>query len=880
MVSVFISKLTHLLPIVAGIVAVLIAVALLLWLLVKLLNLRHLLKQDVVYLELTPPAWTDRLPAATEELFAALHGLGTPRQFIDRLIRRETSFAMEIVSTSSEGIRFILRVPENKASAVEQQIISYVPDVKVKRTQGYFKPAIRKKIRILAFKQTRHFAFPLKGHESLSQHDPIGYITNAMTKLAEDELVSIQLVITPTYKKEAEQLGNQILSNEDLLSHLDKRRAPLRPKLFHGVNTILFAIMDSIGNAYHGPSKISYYGAEHYAHQRELEYQKQVARRIKPVRTLSYFEQELVESIHDKLAQPLFKTELRVLLDCETKQEAKQRKQSLASALNLFSVPRFQSLKVQRQKYGWLRNYQLFTFMYRLPALPRPSNLFSAAELAGLYHFPHSVSAKTENVVKSLSKTLPAPVSLKGSPNLDVVLGENHHNGSMTPIGLTAAERERHVYVIGGTGNGKTTMLQYSIVQDIQNGKGIAVIDPHGDLSETLLRHIPKERFEDVIYFHPYDIDHPVAMNLLELPEGLSESELHIEKDFVTEAIVSVFRKTFSDDDTGGHRIEYILRNAIRTAFTVESPTLFTLFDLLTEPTYRKSVTDKLEDKRLKNFWKEEFGKAGAMQRVKLGHGVTTKLGRFDGSEQVKRVMEQPVSTINFDDILASGKILICNFAKGELGEDTSELFGISVLAKLQLAALRRARQSESTRTPFYLYVDEFQNFATLSFVQLLSEARKYRLFLTMAEQSTSQQDQQQLVDIILANVGTVVCFRSGSPADERYILPLFKPYLKEGEIASLSVYNFYMRIAALDVQEPLSGITIRLTAPGDEKTSDSVKLMSIAQYATEYNKPGKSKPVETVKKPENKSNQDNKPDPNAEHAPIMKKSLITVSKR
>jgi hypothetical protein len=265
---------------------------------------------------------------------------------------------------------------------------------------------------------------------------------------------------------------------------------------------------------------------------------------------------------------------------------------------------------------------------------------------------------------------------------------------------------------------------------------------------------------------------------LLELPEGLTGDDLLREKDLITEATISVLRKIFSDDDSGGHRIEYILRNSIQTVLTLESPTLFTIFELLNDAKFRRKVVKTLTDKNLKDFWDNELGKAGEFQRVKMAAGITAKIGRFLFSASAKRVLEQPKSTISFEDVLANKKILICNFSKGMLGEDTSALFGTTVLAKIQTAALRRARIGEQNRVPFYLYVDEFQNFATMGFVQMLSEARKYKLFLTMAEQSTSQQDQQRLVDIILANVGTIVCFRSGSPADERLVLPLFSPFI------------------------------------------------------------------------------------------------------
>lgn len=195
-------------------------------------------------------------------------------------------------------------------------------------------------------------------------------------------------------------------------------------------------------------------------------------------------------------------------------------------------------------------------------------------------------------------------------------------------------------------------------------------------------------------------------------------------------------------------------------------------------------------------------------------------------------MIEQPKSTINFEDVLASNKILICNFSKGLLGEDTSALFGTTVLAKLQTAALRRARMEQIDRTPYYLYVDEFQNFATMSFVQMLSEARKYKLFLTMAEQSTSQQDEQRLVDIILANVGTVVCFRSGSPSDERLVLPLFMPFIQQGEIANLPAYSYYVRISAVNAQEPMSGMTVVIEEAGDESIAKRVIQTSRELYA------------------------------------------------
>jgi len=284
------------------------------------------------------------------------------------------------------------------------------------------------------------------------------------------------------------------------------------------------------------------------------------------------------------------------------------------------------------------------------------------------------------------------------------------------------------------------------------------------------------------------------------------------------------------------------LRNAIQTALYVKDAPLFTIYDLLNDPAYRKQVLKDIDDKNLQNFWKQELGKAGDMQKVKMAAGITAKIGRFLFPASAKRILEQPRSTINFDEIL-DGKILICNFSKGLLGENTSELFGISILAKIQLASLRRAHLKQTDRKPFYLYVDEFQNFTTPSFVQMLSEARKYKLYLTMAEQSTSQQDDAQMVNIILANVGTVICFRSGNPSNEKLVLPLFEPYIEKGEIASLPSYNFYMRESAQKSQEPLSGETIVLTETANEKIAKRIIVASRKNHAVKLESQRSKKP-------------------------------------
>jgi len=843
----WLSNLTDLLPKILWTVGSVVLLCLLVLLAFKLIRIYRLLTAKTTCIEVIPPANNEQSIVASSQLFAALHGVGSSSSLFERLLHPSVTFTLEITSSKDKGIRYMLYCPKDKHSSLERLIHAYVPDAKLKTVGAKSSSNTQ---RLVSFRQKKHYAFPLKASETLELSDPLSYLTSAMANPAKDEQMIFQLITKPIVSREAEAIASKILDNEDLLHNLQNRKVNTTG-IFSVINNFLFGILGAVGNLSAPQSKEDYMMAK-----RDMEYKKQVAKRLKPVRTLSYFEHELIESIHRKLSEPLFAVDMRVGITAGSKQVAKERLKNIKGAITLFNVPKYQQF-IQNKlgdkyKVKWLQ----FKFAHKLPSFSRQS-IFSSAELASLYHFPNKYASKTDNVVSSLSKTLAAPVALKNGQSFGVVVGQNVHHGVNTPIGLTDAERERHMYVIGGTGNGKTTMLLYGIVQDIQNGKGVAVLDPHGDLAETILGYIPPERINDVIYLNPDDLTHPIGMNLLELSSDLKGDDLLREKDLITESTISVLRKVFSEDDTGGHRIEYILRNAIQTSLTLEHPTLFTIFRLLNDTKYRQKVVRELEDEDLKIFWKNEIAKAGDMQRVKMSAGITSKIGRFLFSASAKRILEQEKSSIDFEEILDSGKILICNFSKGLIGEDTSALFGTTVLAKLQVAALKRARQKQTVRKAFYLYVDEFQNFATMSFVQMLSEARKYKLFLTMAEQSTQQQDEQRLVDIILANVGTVVAFRSGSPADERLVLPLFRPFIEEGEIANLPAYNFYMRIAAVEAREPLSGMTLLL----DSEPDDEVTRQVIAESRNKYGKRVKeSMPTKTTtqKKTDTSSEENN----------------------
>ncbi|HZM63570.1 MAG TPA: DUF87 domain-containing protein, partial [Candidatus Saccharimonadales bacterium] len=789
-------------------------------------NFRKLRNRPTIILEITPPEHTEKSPLATQQLFTVLQ----------QLIHNGEVMPIEIDATHEDGIRYLIRVHPADIAALQRQIASYLPEAQFRTLEPITEEA-GPHSRIFEVKQAFHYAYPLQAHEDLEQNDPIAYIAGAMSKLKSGEKISLQLVLAPHHSYWTAKLRDKIESTGYAVLGNKLRYFVTNRPIWVWVITALYGLLTNDLKATASLLVV-------------LVVVSLFIKREEP--QLTEAQQQIFADVLAKLNQPLFRTDIRILVSAESNARLHELSSGVTSTFATLNSGSGQRLHVPQLYPDWLgQKIGMFKLKHRMPSfLVYDANILAASELASIYHFPYG-TIKAEGMVRTHSRTLPATLAMKNN-DFDVVLGRNNHHGEKTDIGLTAAERERHVFIIGGTGNGKTTMLQYAIVQDIQNGKGVAVVDPHGDMAETLLQHIPESRINDVIYFNPDDLAHPIGLNLLELTPGLKGDELLREKDLVTESVVSIFRKIFSDDDTGGHRVEYVLRNTIQTALTTENPTLFTMFDLLNDPAYRKKVLATLDNKDLINFWKNELGKAGDFQKVKMAASITSKIGRFLFSASAKRILEQPKSTINFDDIL-DGKILICNFSKGLLGEDTSELFGIAVLAKIQLASLRRARLKQANRRPFYLYVDEFQNFATPSFVQMLSEARKYKLYLTMAEQTTSQQEELQMVNVILANVGTVICFRSGNPDDEKLVLPLFKPYVEEGEIANLSSYNFYMRVSAHKTQEPFSGETLLLEESGSVTAAThaigaSRKQFALAQKVTPQT-PVKESPKSKVTK-------------------------------
>jgi hypothetical protein len=792
-------------------------------------DMKRLKNEERIYIEITPQVNSSTTPIETAELLNVIHGIGMARTVREKLLRRRLVIGIELVSTKSEGIRHIVTAPATTADALEHAIKSHMQSAKIKRIPDYMASELNDgSSKLLAFKQTGSWYFPLKNQRSYLDHDSMSYLTNALTGLNDNELISVQLVMVPVYIREASEIAENIQKNVYMHDLTQRSSSPLRL-----IGSIVGGVVSFVTDLFFGSIQ---------THHSQTSHKLEADLGLKPARSINLAEQLVNDSINDKVKQRLFRTSIRVAIVSTDSTRSQEYAKSIKGTFSSLSTPyqqlrAFKVLPLQR-----VRDLQALTFKYRLPSiLQRNDNILAASEIAELHHFPVA-ETKTENHIQSLSPYLPAPISLKNGTQLEVVFAKNTYGNSNTPIGLTSDERSMHMYVVGATKMGKTTLLKQSMYQDILAGRGLAFIDPHGDAAQELLAVIPKERIKDVVYFNPDDLDNPIGLNLLELGTGLSDNDLLRQKELITETTVSIFRKIFSDEDKGGHRIEYLIRNTVQTALTLENPTLFTIFDLLNDPKFRKTVVASLENEHLQNFWRYEFAKAGDFQQVKMSAGVTNKVGRFLFSASVERIIGQKKSTINFDDIINSGKILICNFSKGLLGEDTSALFGITTLAQLQMATMRRARLPEADRKPFYLYVDEFQNFATPSFKQLLSESRKYKVYLTIAQQTTSQHSDQLMVNEILANVGTIVCFRTGSPLDEQYFLPFMDGRVEPGMILNQPRLHFYIKIMAETPQEAFSGETILITDRGNSGVTNKVIESSRKNYAAKYLAPIKSK--------------------------------------
>ncbi|MFH1656569.1 MAG: CxxC-x17-CxxC domain-containing protein [Candidatus Nealsonbacteria bacterium] len=361
---------------------------------------------------------------------------------------------------------------------------------------------------------------------------------------------------------------------------------------------------------------------------------------------------------------------------------------------------------------------------------------------------------------------------------------ETDFRNTKKKFGIKVDDRRRHLYVIGKTGMGKSVMLQNMAIQDIQEGRGVGIVDPHGELAESLLNFIPSDRINDVIYFNPADLDYPISFNVM---EKVDVAYRHL----VAGGLMGVFKKIWPD--VWSARMEYILNNSILALLEYPGSTLLAVNRMLSDPEFRTKVVEKITDPVVKAFWVNEFARYAQKYETEATAAIQNKVGQFISAPVIRNIIGQVKSSIDMREIMDKKKILILNLSKGRIGEDNSMLLGALLITKLQLAAMSRVDIPESERKDFFLYVDEFQNFATESFANILSEARKYRLSLILAHQYIAQMD-EKVRDAVFGNVGTLISFRVGAE-DAEFLEKEFTPEFLTEDIVNLAKYNIYLKL-------------------------------------------------------------------------------------
>lgn len=407
-----------------------------------------------------------------------------------------------------------------------------------------------------------------------------------------------------------------------------------------------------------------------------------------------------------------------------------------------------------------------------------------------------------------------------------LLLGKALHHCKEKEFGIKTDDRRRHIYIIGKTGMGKTSLLENMAVQDIQEGRGVGIIDPHGEFAEKMLKFVPKNRINDVVYFNPVDIDFPVSFNVMERTD-------YVSRHLVAAGLLGVFKKIWPD--AWSARMEYILNNTILALLEIPGTTLLGINRMLSDKEYRSKVVERITDPSIRSFWLNEFARYPQNFREEAIAPIQNKVGQFISTPTIRNIVGQVKSKIDMRRVMDEGKILILNLSKGKIGEDPSRLLGALAVTKIYLAAMSRVELPEEKRNDFFLYVDEFQNFATEAFASILSEARKYRLSLVLAHQYINQLEEitasglsTKVKDAVFGNVGTIITFRVGAE-DAEFLENEFMPEFSLNDLVNLPKYYVYIRLMIDGLSSrPFSAIT--LSPPGTPKTNYEQMIIKISR--------------------------------------------------
>jgi hypothetical protein len=508
-----------------------------------------------------------------------------------------------------------------------------------------------------------------------------------------------------------------------------------------------------------------------------------------------------LESIEQKISKPGFNTVIRLVVSAQSKEAADAHLENLMTSFSQFSSDHNHFSKVKHP----LKKYFMIDFVYRyFPMMNLPGfkqyGVLNSDELATIYHLPNK-SIETAHIFWLNAKRAPAPIQI---PSSGTFLGISRYRGVDRPIFISDDDRRRHMYIIGKTGTGKSQLLEELVIQDIKANKGIAVIDPHGDLIEGILSRIPAERAEDVIYFDPSDAERPMGLNMI---ESRSEQEMH----FVATSIVGLMYKLFDPQKTGiiGPRFEHAVRNAMLTVLqAMPNGTFIEVVQVLQRPDFLQELLPRVTDPIVRRYWTDQIAQTADFHKSEVLDYIVSKFGRFITNKLMRNIIGQSKSTLDFRKVMDEGKILLINLAKGKLGEENSNFLGLILVPKILIAAMSRQDVPEAQRRDFYLYVDEFQNFATPDFAQILSEARKYHLNLTVANQFIGQME-EEVKNAVFGNVGSVISFRVGV-TDANYLQHEFQPVFNETDLINIDKFNAYIKTIVHN--EPVKPFSVDLT--------------------------------------------------------------------
>ncbi len=518
-----------------------------------------------------------------------------------------------------------------------------------------------------------------------------------------------------------------------------------------------------------------------------------------------------MEAISDKVSKPGFRTSIRAVVSAPSEREAESHLKNITGAFAQFASPHNSFTKAKI----FIKHLFMIDFIYRyMPLFNKGTSILNTAELATIFHFPNK-TVETHHIKWLTAKNAPAPQEI---PTEGLFIGHSVYRGEKRKVAMKLNDRRRHMYIIGKTGTGKSEFLKQMILQDIEDGKGVAAIDPHGDFVEDILELMPPERAEDVIYFNPSDRERPMGLNIM---EAHTEEQRH----FVVSSIINLMYKLYDPHRTGiiGPRFEHAIRNAMLSVMSRDNATFVEVVRILTDESFVRETLPYIKDPVVRRYWTDQIAQTSDFHKSEVLDYIVSKFGRFVTNKTMRNIIGQTESAFDFRKAMDEKKIILCNLSKGVLGEEDAKFLGLILVPKILIAAMSRQNVPMEQRNDFFLYVDEFQNYATEDFAVILSEARKYRLNLIVANQYIGQIN-EDVKNAVFGNVGTLASFRIGV-TDANFLQHEMAPTFSETDLTNVEKYHIYMKTIVNN--EPVTPFSVSL-----EKDMDKIEAQKNPKLA------------------------------------------------